>query len=239
MTQTQGIQKTIYEIVKTSRDLSLPYITTHDIIEEAKKTSLAEFANKFVMIRGKEDLEYSQLQAKVWQALNSLKNKKLIRNTSHGKWTTISGGIKYHPITCKALIPEYALDCKEEGCGFQKLVISKDRPAREHCPQCGKMMEVSHHRWHCPIKNSFIGHPEEQCELLHGTDITEKVTRVTPMKPCYCDKTPSKLEVEYMKEKVRKIAEKQDLEDRRASMNIHDPESPGYLPKLHEKKEVQ
>ena len=233
----QGIQKTIYEIIKTSKEQKLPYITTRGIIEEAKKTSLGEFAKKPVLMNGVPDLEYDQLTAKVWQALQNLKNKDAIRSVKHGHWTIKAHNEKYSPNPCKALIPEYKQKCSDEKCDWFDLQVGEEKPKKRTCPKCGKSTTIEFNRWHCPVRNMFIAKPEAQCELLHGTDATDKVKKVTPMKPCYFNKTPSKLEVEYMTQKVRILAQQEELELRKNAMNIHDPESKNYLPKLHQ--EVQ
>jgi len=207
----QGIQKTIYDIIKTSRELGLPYITTHDIIEESKKTSLGSKATEFVIMNGKPDLEYNKLTAAVWQALQNLKNKDLIRNTSHGKWTVKAHSEKYKPSICKALILENKVSCTDENCSWFELE-KENEPRKHKCPTCGKSTRIEFNRWHCPVKNCYIATPESQCELLHGFDTEKRVMSSTPMKPCYFAKTPSKPEIEHTIIKLKMLAEKAERE---------------------------
>ena len=215
----QGIQKVIEEIIKESKENGLPYITTHAIIEEAKKTSLSSKATEFVTMNGKVDNEYDKLTAATWQALMNLKNKGKIRNTSHGKWTIKAHTEKYQPSICKALIPEYKQSCSNENCDWYELVKGENKPKKQNCPKCGKKTEVEFNRQYCPIKTMYIAKPEEQCELLHGYDSTKKSKYSYPMKPCYFNKKPSALEVEYAIKKLRKLAEKEEQE--RATKTEH------------------
>ena len=228
----QGIQKVVLDIIETSRITGLPFITKSAIVEEAKKTSLADFAEKH-HVRDKE----SQLMRMVDQALMNLKKKGLIKQRKRGHWTIDKSSGKYHPVVCKALVQEYEVHCPK--CDTYTYEKTKNKESLGwKCKSCKKgRLTVSAFRQYCPVRETYIGDPIRQCELLHGTNMHTLSRQVFPMKTCYFGETPKKLELEYAQEKVRKELEREDKESRFFNKDIHDPESKAYLPKLHGKVE--
>ena len=84
----QGVQKVIYDIIKTSREIGLPFISTKAIKVEALKTSLAELDATIVNTKKNQTrkVKKTQLDFSIAQALNSLKNKELVKQTKRGHW---------------------------------------------------------------------------------------------------------------------------------------------------------
>jgi len=228
----QGIQKVVLDIIETSRTAGLPFITKSGIVEEAKKTSLADYAEKH-HARDKE----SQLARMVDQALMHLKRKGLIRQRKRGHWTINNSSGKYHPVVCKALVQEFEMHCPKCDTYTYKKSGNKESLGGK-CKSCGKgRLTVNFFRWYCPVREQYIGDPVRQCELLHGTNMHTLSRQVFPMKVCYFNEKPDKLGLEYAKEKVKKEVERAELESRKFNKDIHDPVSKAYLPKLHGKVE--
>jgi len=227
----QGIQKAILDIIKTSKDMGLPFITKSAIIEESKKTSLAVFANK----HHTKD-KYSELTRKVEQALFQLKKKGLIKQRKRGHWTIDTSSNKYKPVICKALEEQYEIYCPK--CNkYRYEIIKTSTEVKRKCPDCGKDTQTHFYKYWCPVREIFIGDPAKQCELIHGTNMKTLSKEVFPMKICYFSTKPTKLSLEYAKEKVRKEEEKISREKRYYSKNCRDPLSKNYLPNLE--KEVE
>jgi len=198
----QGIQKVVFDIVKTSREMGLPFITKTTIVEETKNTSLSEFA-KSHYINDKK----SELDRKVEQALFQLKKKGFIKQRKRGHWTVDVNSEKYKPVVCKALQDQYEIYCAK--CGKYRYQTAKSPSEIKHkCPDCGKHVQIHFYRYRCPVRNSYIGDPTRQCELLQGTNMQTLSKEVFPMKICYFSSNPTKLGIEYAKEKVRKEEEK-------------------------------
>lgn len=224
----QGIQKAVFDIIKTSRDMGLPFITKTTIVEETKNTSLAEFATSHHVNDKK-----SELDRKVEQALFQLKKKGLIKQRKRGHWTVDRNSDKYKPIVCKALQDQYEVYCPK--CNkYTYQIVKTPSEIKRKCPECKKKVQIHFYKYHCPVRNIFIGDPAKQCELIHGTDMQTLSVEVFPMKICYFSTNPSKLSLEYAKEKVRKEDEKISNEKRFYNKDIHDPLSKCYLPKLKE-----
>ena len=109
---TKNIQDTIFEIIKFARQSGLPSIRKAEIMEEVKKTPLAE--NDIPNYSGVK----SKLQCDVDQALYQLHKSKRIKKRGKG-WTVNKGATPYKPIICNHLIE------KEDGyyCPVKKAYI--------------------------------------------------------------------------------------------------------------------
>jgi len=230
----QGIQKVVFDIIKTSREMGLPFVTKSAIVEEAKSTSLNEFADKH-----HTNDKNSELVRKVDQALYQLKKKGLIKQRKVGHWTVDLSSAKYKPIICKALVSEFETHCPKCDTYSYKKAAHKESLGGK-CPTCGKgRLTVQFYRWYCPVRETYIGDPIRQCELLHGTNMHTLSKAVFPMKNCYFEKVPTKVELEWAQIKIKKEIEKAEIDARFYERDSSDPLSKFYLPKLHEKKESE
>lgn len=229
----QGVQKVVFDIIKTSRDLGLAFIDIKIIKEEARKTSLAELDDVIPNTKknAKRTVKKTQLDFSIEQALSILKKKKYIRQTKQGHWTIVKGATKYKPSVCKALQSEYEFYCPKCDKYTYKVVNNISKESKK-CPQCNRRLEIQLYRYHCPVRNVYIGDPVKQCELLHGTNINNLTTEVFPMKICYFASKPTKPMLEYAREKVRQEDEKLAKEARYYIDDVRDPLSKHYLPNL-------
>jgi len=229
----QDIQKVVFDIIKTSRDIGLGYIEVPLIKEETKKTSLSILDDEFVNTKRNlaRKVKKTKLDFAIMQALRELKKKQLIRQTKKGHWTVVKGAEKYRPVICKALKKQYEIYCPK--CKKYTYVIKDDKKVlKKRCPDCNKKVEINFYKYHCPVRNVFIGDPKRQCELLHGTDVNKLSKEVFPMRICYFKTKPTKPELEYAQRKIEKEEEKQLHEIRYYNSNIRDPLSKHYLPKF-------
>ena len=142
----QGIQKVVFDIIKTSRDMGLPYITKTAIIEEAKNTSLVEsekvMSNTAKNVARKKENKLSQLDWQVTQALFQLNKKKLIKQRKRGHWTITKNANKYIPVICKVLERQYEIYCPK--CDKYTYKVSKEKSKiKNKCDVCGKILPVS------------------------------------------------------------------------------------------------
>lgn len=204
----QGIQKVVFDIIKTSKDMGLPYITNVAIKEEARNTSLIELDS--VIVNTKRNIERknkkTQLDFSIEQALHELKKKGLIKQRKHGHWTVDKSASKYKPVVCKAIEEQYEIYCQK--CNKYTYQITDKKKISDKCQTCGKKVQISFYKYHCPVRNMFIGEPSKQCELIHGTNLATLSKQVFPMKICYFSSNPTKLSLEYAREKVKKEEEK-------------------------------
>lgn len=216
--KVNGIQTVVLEIIETSRDNHLPYITKSAIVEEAKKTSLGEFAEKHHVGDKKTSLD-----RKVEQALMHLKKKGLICQKKRGHWMANRKPKKYTPKVCKALQYEYEYHCpKCNSYSYEK--SNKKEVLGGKCKACSKgRLSVRLFRHYCPVRVTYIGDPVRQCELLHGTNVHTMTKDPQPMKFCYFDKVPTKIQIEMRQERVREVQEKEDEEQRIYESKFHLP----------------
>lgn len=229
----QGVQKVVLDIIKTASDMGLPYIPRAAIIEEARNTSLVELDS--IIVNTKRNLKRkkkkTQLEFSIDQALKVLHEKNLIKKTKRGHWKINKNAIKYIPVLCKALERQYEIYCPK--CNKYEYKITKEKSKiKKKCAECGKRLHINFYKYHCPVRNMFINNPTEQCELIHGTNMSKLSKIAFPMKICYFDKNPVQATLDSAKRKIKKEGERRAKEMRYYSTDVRDPLSKHYLPKL-------
>jgi len=148
-----------------------------------------------------------------------------------------------------------------------KLLTQVDQAIRE-LHKNGKIIKKGHGRWSvnkfvkikqivckhiedkedgrhwCPIKECYIGDPEQQCNVLFDTDVYTRLIKkfgdgIVHIRRCvgFTDKKSNAVRIEMSKKAVAVQEEREERDRRRNSNDIHDQESKKYLPKLHEQKE--
>ena len=180
--RAQGIEGTVYMVIKSNVGLHSVYITRPQINVEMAKTSFLSLKDEHYKSDTKSgetkferaiDQSLAQLVKKGWikKYGKSKKAKYTITTDDDKAKRQISRDDMYSPVVCKALR-------KEKG---------KSN--------------------YCPIANMYIGDPKSQCELLCGTDYTKLVETKYPMKTCYFDHKPKKGELEYARKKYKEREE--------------------------------
>jgi len=96
------VQEIVYNIVKTNRLAGNPYMTTSQIIEEAKKTPLVKYMNEYA----KND-KTPKMERQIAQALTHLKTNKdeskRVISKGHGRWS-VNKFVKRKQIVCRHII---------------------------------------------------------------------------------------------------------------------------------------
>jgi len=174
-------------------------------------TSQIKIEAKDTSLGNKDEEKYSgvksRIDTQVDQAIRELYRKGRIIKKGYGRWS-INRFVQIKQIVCEHI------EDKEDG------------------------------RHWCPIKNTYIGDPEKQCNVLFGTDVHSKPIKkygdgIVHIRRCvgFTDKKPNAVRIENSKKAVAVQEERDELDRRRNSHDIHDPESKKYMPKLHEQKE--
>lgn len=216
----------LYEIEKC-QSTNVAFIEPQVLVDEIKE-DYPDYA-LFENIKYINDKK-TKLQRSVEQALFQLNKKGDIKQKKRGHWIINNTG-KYKPKICQAIKEEHEIYCPDCKKYFYK--ISSTSRQKQVCPDCKKPAKAYFFRYHCPVRNMYIGNPEEQCELINDVnrDSFEQVT--IPMKKCYCIKASEK-DLEIAKRKVKDEEEKMSKEQRYYSKDITDPLSKYYMPKLKE-----
>ena len=99
-----------------------------------------------------------------------------------------------------------------------------------------KHLKYDEYGAYCPIKKCYIGEPKLQCELLHGTNYSQKTKEVTPMCIGYTDKKPTAVTIKYANMAIARENAKEARRRRYYEANPRDPESKYFLPNLVNKE---
>jgi len=106
--------------------------------------------------------------------------------------------------------------------GRWSLSDSEKGERKKYVPKVCRGLEEHNQRanW-CPVREMYIGNPVRQCELLHGTDYAKlgkikypkegELKRVDPMKFCYFERKPNKIQKEA--KRVLYLKKEQEIEE--------------------------
>jgi len=104
-------------------------------------------------------------------------------------------------------------------------------------PICRHLIQKNNQPY-CPLYKTYIGSPRYHCSVVftsrHGPGGWTK--EAVPKCPGYTSRKPTPMVVRNSLEKIKKAEEIAELERRRYSMNIHDPLSRKFMPKLYERE---
>jgi len=204
MEKIKGIQQLVYDVVQAYDENDEKVISKRQIKSECMKTNLRDLE-----LQKYPGDKVSKLDRSLDQALFQLKKSGKIKQKRHGDWGLVKfkEDKKYKPKPCRALIPEYLLECHK--CGHKEKKVSEKSIGKQLCSKCGNETSVNLFRFYCPVRKTFIGSPTAQCELLHGTDYKELKKRVDPMKVCYFANKPTQLGLQYASRKIEIFDEHQ------------------------------
>jgi hypothetical protein len=204
MEKIKGIQTLVLDVILAMSEGDRPVVSKREIKTELMKTSMRNLD-----VQSYPGDKTTKLDRALDQALFQLKKSGKIKTHGYGSWSPVKvkESTKYKPKNCRALIPEYLLECT--SCGHREQKVSAVLPGKKSCPRCGHALSINLFRQFCPVRKTFIGDPAGQCELLHGTDYTSKTKRVDPMKLCYFPKKPTDLGMEYANRKLELYEKRQ------------------------------
>lgn len=183
-------------------------ITNKEIYEKVKGTSFEKFDSILVNTKSKK----SKLYWGVVQAIQKLYKSGKIKRVARGEYVFAK---VYIPKVCKAIQYQYESHCPKCDTYTYKILKEKKNISAK-CPTCGKKQETHFFREYCPVRNTFIGKPKEQCSLLHYADVSKVTDKkdsgkmTVPMQVCYFNEKPTIETLEHMKNDVLKKEKEQD-----------------------------
>jgi len=162
----QGIQKTVLAIIRENKT---PYITRKQINAEMAKTSLGDCKNqKYPSDKVSGE---SVFERRIDQAIVSLRKKGYIKKYDGEK-------------------KKYTVTTPDE----QVNIIRKLEAYKPNV--CKALVKHKGRSNYCPVQQMFIGDPKMQCEHIYGTNMDKLVKTSSPMKSCYFDYKPSKIDMQ-------------------------------------------
>jgi len=187
------IQKIVMSIINEYQRLNprSPYITTQQIINEARNTELASRDSSTVT--GKDT---TKLEESVYQSLRELKKKKLVTSEKKGYWSTTKKKVytkKERPKSlCSAIQGEYEIHCNKCKT-YSYFIRKKGASLPKKCPNCGSTAITKRlFRFWCPVNKMYISDPFDSCVLIMETDYSKIPTDIiggaikqTKTRPCW------------------------------------------------------